>query len=360
MTPQKHEIDAPVPAGAVCWFDITKSADPDALLTLLAPKCEGLELEMLADLISPDEFPEGHAWHGGRVRLASSFAVHAPKIQKSGNQRALFTPSAGAVYEPVELLAGENWLITRWHDACHYQGCDPVERGLPPISRDGVWAAVEKRWIKCGGGNAGDLGVFVMFELALTYAPTHRRFLAALEEWELELYKSDGDPRELSEDQRELNDLWGARARLRDWLNPLNVPGLRGDPDKAWLPATNHEAVIAVDQRVDKALAALSTLGETLRSSFHLFHIKQSEAQRKRDEAVHRRVELLATALLVPTFVVGFYGANTWVPGEHQSWGFLVMVLAIVAFTCIAIVALRSMHSRRELEREAQTQRWSP
>ncbi len=330
------------------------------LFELLEPTCNGLEPEMLADLLCPDEFPEGRVWHGGEVRLASSFAVYAPEVRNGGGPRAMFTPSAEAIYEPVELLAGADWLVTRWHDACRYRGRDAVEHGLAPILRNDVRAAIEKRWAKCRGGNAGDLGIFVMHELALTYAPTHRRFLAALEEWELELYKSDGEPRELSEDQDELNDLWGARARLRDWLNPLNVPGLRGDEDKAWLPATDHEAVIAVDKKVDKALEALSMLGETLRSSFHLLHIKKSEAQRKRDEAVQRRVEILATALLVPTFVVGFYGANTWVPGEHRPWGFLVMVVAIVAFTRIAIVMLRAMHSRRKLERTVQSREQLP
>ena len=45
---------------------------------------------------------------------------------------------------------------------------------------------------------------------------------------------------------------------------------MRADVEKAWLPATDHKAVIAVDQRIDKALDELSKLSETLRQSFGL------------------------------------------------------------------------------------------
>jgi hypothetical protein len=321
------------------------------LFEFLGPHCEGLELEMLTDLLNPDEIPESRRWQDGEVRLASSFAVHSPAAWTALKERKAFTPSAEAVYEPVELLAGKDWLVTRWHDACLYRGAGLLEHGLAPVSRDGVRAAVEKRWACRRQGSPGDLGVLVMHELALTYAPTHRRFLAALEEWELKLYESDGEPRDLSKDQHQLDDLWGARARLRDWLNPLNVPGLRGDPDKAWLPATDHKAVIAVDERVDKALAALSKLGDTLRSSFHLLHIQKAEAQRDRNEELQRRVERLATIFLIPTLIVGFYGANTWVPGQQRHWGFWVMVGVMAALTCLGVAWLRVVHRRRDSAR---------
>jgi len=297
---------------------------------------------MLVDLLSPDEVPEGCDWHDGEVRLASSFAVYAPEARENGGLSPVYTSSADAVYEAVELLAGDGWLITCWHDACLYRGADLIEDRLPPVSSKPLRAAIAKRWAERDSGNAGDLGVMVMHELALTYAPTHRRFLAALEEWELSLYGSEEHKLDISaEEEACLHDLWGARARLRDWLNPLNVPGLRGNLDKAWLPATDHDAVIDIDDRVDKALAALSKLGETLRGSLHLVHIKKTEAKRERNERLQRDLGFLATGFLVPTLVVGFYGANTWIPGEHRQWGFLGMVLAMVLLTIAVSLALR-------------------
>ena len=299
---------------------------------------------MLADLLSPDDVPEGRSWHDGSVRLASSFAVYAPEARGNGGLTPVYTPSADAFYEAVELLAGDRWLITRWHDACLYRGSRLVENGSPPVSRDGLRSAVAKRWSGRGDGNAGDLGVMVMHELSLTYAPTHRRFLAALEEWELALYEKGGRKRGVGpEEEGCLHDLWGARARLREWLNPLNVPGLRADLGKAWLPGTDHDAAIEVDERVDKSLAALSKLGETLRSSFQLIHIEKTESQRERNEQLQRDLGFLATGFLVPTLVVGFYGANTWIPGEHRHWGFLGMVLVMIVLTAAVWWALRRM-----------------
>ncbi len=339
--PQECEAPYAVPPGGILWFDVEDLATPQEVLDLLGPVCPGLERAMVEDLLCRDDIPEGRSWDNGGVRLASSFAVYAPAARENGGLKPIFTPSAEAVYEAVELLAGKNWLITRWHHACLFRGAKLIEDGLRPVSRDDLLSAVSKRWIAGNGGSAGALGVLAMHELALTYAPTHRRFCAALEEWELALYGGEGEPRKVSdEDERRLRDLWGARARLRDWLNPLNVPGLRGDPNKAWLPTSDHKEVVAVDERIDDSLRELSKLGDTLRSSFQLLFIQKSEAQREHNERSQRRLEIIATIFLVPTIVVGFFGANTWVPGEHRHWGLTLMFGAMAVLTCIVMVFL--------------------
>jgi CorA-like Mg2+ transporter protein len=356
--PREFDPSGPPPSTGIRWFDVGPSATPEGLLELLGSACPGLEPEMLDDLLAPDEIPENRRWQGGRIRLASSFAVYAPEARDGGGLKPIFTPSAEAFYEAVELLASDDWLITRWHDACLYRGAENVGDGLPPATRDDVRRAVSKRWTEGRDGGAGDLGVLVLHELALTYAPTHRRFHAALEEWELRLYDAGGEVREPSEeDERRLHDLWGARARLRDWLNPLNIPGLRSDPDKAWLPARDHKEVVEVDKRIDKSLAALSKLGETLRSSLHLLHIQKSEAQQEHNEELQWRLQLLAAIFIVPTLIVGFYGANTWVPGEHRHWGFLVMVAAMVVLTCIGLTLLWVANHHRRSKRLARQER---
>lgn len=128
-------------------------------------------------------------------------------------------------------------------------------------------------------------------------------------------------------------------AVLRDWLGPLNRAGLRADLGKAWLAATVHSEVIAVDDRVDEALDDLEKLSDTLRSSFNVLHFQQAEEQRARTEQMQHRIELLAAIFLVPTLVVGFYGANTWIPGQQAHWGFYVMVGALLFFS-VATVGL--------------------
>jgi CorA-like Mg2+ transporter protein len=346
--PRKFDPNGPSPPTGIRWFDIGPSATPGGLLELLGPICPGLEREMLDDLLAPDEIPENRRWDGGKVRLASTFVVY-PAVAEGLDWAREVKPSATAVYQEVEMLAGADWLISVWHDAHRYCGKKPNLDLGRPVGKAQVFAAVEKRWWKTGGRNAGDLGVLVMHELALTYAPAHRHCRAALEEWEMGLYGSDGELTSLEVDpkqDRELRELWDARARLRDWLSPLNVIGINEDLDRAWLPAADHDQVKAVDKRVDRALDVLGSLGDTLRGSFHLLYIKTSEAQRERHEKLQRRVELIAAAFLVPTLIVGFFGANTWVPGEHRHWGLTIMLGAMAILTCTVMALLWATHRR--------------
>ncbi|MGN6217539.1 MAG: CorA family divalent cation transporter, partial [Solirubrobacterales bacterium] len=151
----------------------------------------------------------------------------------------------------------------------------------------------------------------------------------------------------------QLPELWSLMAVLRDWLGRLNKSGLRADVNKAWLPVSDHKAAIEVDERIDKALEQLGRLSATLRQSFGRLHLEQSEAQRKRSERVQRRNELLAAGFLVPTLVVGFYGANTWVPGQGRHWGFWVMVTVLAVLSLVVMTLFWRSHQRAEAAQEA-------
>jgi Mg2+ and Co2+ transporter CorA len=234
-----------------------------------------------------------------------------------------------------------------------FTGPGTVETSEP----DGVlpraqFDSVAGRWASGQKANAGDLGVLIMHELALTYAPAHRALYAWLEDWELGVYVDDHVDRDT------LAQLWSFMAVLRDWINPLNTPGLRSDLSKAWLPAADHAEVVAVDDRIDRALAGLRDLGQTLRASFALLHAEQAEEQRVRSDQIQRRVEIAAAGFLIPTLVVGFYGANTWVPGQQAHWGFWVMVAVLILLSLGGITLVRRWHREQaqELERAKQEQ----
>ncbi len=137
---------------------------------------------------------------------------------------------------------------------------------------------------------------------------------------------------------------------MRDWLNPLNRPGLRKMPDRAWLPNNNHHLVVEIDDRIDSTLDQLRGLGNSMRSSFSVLHVQTAEEARSRKEQTQHRVELSAAIFLVPTLVVGFYGANTWVPGQGRHWGFWVMLGALLLLTLVAVATVR--HWRREEENQ--------
>jgi CorA-like Mg2+ transporter protein len=334
------------------WFELVCDAgETPQVLDLLGPHCPGLTVPMLEDLLTPDDSPKGAAYEEGAIRLASTFSATARRDEKSAERGKPL--GAGVLeFQPVELLAGPDWLISCWHPTRTFQGAEKIVDG-PPGSAAELFRGVQERWEHGRHGGAGDLGVAVMNELALSYAPAHRELLMWLEDWELSLYLDD----EL-DSQDELPELWGLAAMLRKWLNPLNRPGLRSDVGKAWLPATDHEAVIEVDERVDKALAALAKLSETLRQSFGLLHVEQAEEKRQHDERTARRLEAVAAGFLVPTLIVGFYGANTWIPGQNKHWGFWVMVALLVLLSCVAVFAVTRMQRRtREAEAKAGVER---
>jgi CorA-like Mg2+ transporter protein len=336
--------------GGIAWFDLRSGGDPARLFAYLGRRCQGLTLEMVTDLLVPDRRPQGEEWDEGRVRLASTFAVYPTETKNARDDWACAVPSADLAYQPVELLSNRDWLLTCWHPSEIYCGWDRVGNPGSPRNHQEICRGVAKRWPDKRGLVAADLGILVMHELALTYAPAHRQLYAALEEWELSLYGDvHGDLTALEADPKRLRDLWRARARLLDWLTPLNIPGLNEDLDKAWLPAKDHEEVKLVDRRVDRALAALGKLGESLRSSFHSLQLLSAEAQRDRNERRQRRIERMAAIFLIPSLIVGFYGANTWVPGQQRHWGFLVMVLAILGLTWIGWSLISALHSRDEV-----------
>jgi CorA-like Mg2+ transporter protein len=332
--------------GGFPWFELACGVEQvDAVLARIGAYCPGLTKAMLEDLLTPDEQPEGKRY-GADVRLASSFAVEAWRPERTVDRG---TPQGVGVlrFQPVELLAGESWLVTCWHPRRIFQGSRKVDE-LPPGEVEELREAVAARWKRRPGKLPGDLGISIMHELAFTYAPAHRALNAWLEDWELGLYIDED-----LDNHDELPELWGLMAVLRDWLNPLNKAGLRSDVDKAWLLVSDHQAVVEVDKRIDNALEDLGKLSATLRQSFGLLHLEQTEEQRKRNEQVQRRNERLAAAFLVPTFVAGLYGANTWVPGQGRHWGFWVMLVVLIVFSMLVVWKITRDHTRTEAELHA-------
>lgn len=334
------------------WFELACGAEEaGAVLAELREQCPGLEEEMLEDLLTPDDQPEGKPYKNG-IRLASSFSV-STWSPESHVERGKPQGIGFFRFQPVELLAGDGWLVTCWHPQRTFQGSKRQEDDVPPGDADKLFEAVAARWKRKPGQQAGDLGISVMRELALTYTAAHRKLHVWLEDWELSLYTE-----EKFDSHDQLPELWGLMAVFRDWLNPLNKADLRGDLDKAWLPTSDHQAVIKVDERIDKALAALGKLSDTMRQSFNLLHLEQTEEQRRQSESTQHRFERIAVGFLVPTFIVGLYGANTWVPGQGRHWGFWVMVLALVLLSLVVVALVRNIQKQAEVaEKKAREDR---
>lgn len=181
-------------ADGYLWFELTCGGEEaDAVLTAIGEHCPGLTEPMLEDLLTPDERPEG-ARYEGDIHLASSFGVTPWRPERQGERG---TPQGVGVlrFQPVEILAGSSWLVTCWHPERIFQGSRKVDE-QPPGEADDLFEAVAARWRRNPGRLPGDLGISVLHELALTYAPAHRALHAWLEDWELSLYIDRERPRQ--------------------------------------------------------------------------------------------------------------------------------------------------------------------
>ncbi len=324
------------------WFELVCGVGETAeVFETLRGHCPGLTQRMLEDLLTPDDSPEGETYGETPIQLASTFSVVADRDEAPA-ERGAPLGIGRLTFQPVEILAGDDWTISCWHPTRTFEGSEKVGDDGAPGSSEAVFRGVATRWRRGRQGSPADLGVAVMNELALTYQPAQHELLLWLEDWELSLYRH-----ERKVDEKQLAALWGLMAVIRKWLTPLSRPALCKDIAKAWLPATDHDATVEVAEVVAEALADLGKLSDTLRQAFGLLHLEQAEEQRRRDERSARRLEKLAAIFLVPTLVVGFYGANTWVPGQGRHWGFYVMVGVLVLLSCLTMFTLRSRREGR-------------
>jgi hypothetical protein len=331
-------------ADELLWCDLDGEAAVDDALAELAPICPSLDRAMLEELLTPDELPSDREWLDGAVKLVSTCALAFERLDEGPEDEI---DDGVVIVQPVELLASERWLISRWHPARRIADAGEDRAADSILKRSTCIGPVERRWRSGNGRTAGDLGVLIMHQLALTYAPAERELSSVLEDWELRLYEGDRTPRQLSDQREALRRLWRLRAVLRDWIAPLNRPGMSLDIEKVWLPASDHAEAIKVDDRMDRVLDNLTQLGENLRASFHLVHLEESERERDRREQVQRQVELVAAIFIVPTFIFGLYGANTWLPGQATVLGFVVMIAIVIGVTVGSVVLLNRWQRER-------------
>ena len=356
--PSEAPADEPLEE-AVRWIDVEllvpelSEGDADRaaerLLEILGPHCGGaIDSDMVEDLLDIADKREGQT-HVGAIRSLSSFRVEARRTEGE------------LVFHPVEILAGEGWIVTCWHTQRVWRGKAFTDQLASPEPRDELLEALSERWLSRTGRSAGDLGVMLVHELALTYKPACFVMRGWLERWELELYLSGQLDRPALDVMRErLENQWGSMAQLREWIQPLNRPGLTGEPKRAWFTGvTNDELVIHADDKgIDPALSNLRELADNLRDSFSVLHVQILEEQRDRRERLQRRLEIAAAAFLIPTLVVGFYGANTHIPGQGTWWGFWTMVVALLILSGASVYAIWRWHKRDEEERAAARQRF--
>lgn len=310
-------------AEAQLWVNIAPDAETHSVFALLEPILPGLSVEALDDLLHVDDVPAAAEY--GAVHKMSSVAVFADEPAISDPD---VPPSkAGTLaFETVEMITAKGWLITCWHDVRRYQVREVAVE--PARGRETVLAAVANCWPTQSAPTAATLGLLILRELARTYARARRTLYSWLEQWDLDFQRTGASTESetlhdlrvlVSEFHRRMNSLYEARM----------VVGEQG-----WMPDTVgtelDDQVMAV---VERALDDLVGLATMLRSAVELLttagireHLRLAEEQTRRGGHFQDQIALVTSALLVPTFFAGLFGANTEIPGQGHWSGFVLMV----------------------------------
>jgi hypothetical protein len=331
--PQPVQLFSLTPGSdAVRWFHVdVVHSEPDMIFGALEPVCAGLTEQMVVDLFTVDPRPHVHAYDDqANLRMVSAFSVTADESEE-GASDADASKAGALVFQLVEMLAGDGWMITCWHRSKRYEAAEEIAEGEPQ-GRDEVVRAVRRWWCQGGLSTAGDLATLVLHELVLTYPATARVMNSWLEQWELDFHR-----RFDKTERHTLVDVRSLLAELEERLRAIERP--EADSGEAWFCDLSGEKwALRVERLIDRALSDLESIHVTLRASLDLLgvhataqQLRLAQASQAGQERLQGALALVTSVLLVPTFIAGTFGANTEIPGQGKWWGFVLMVVLMVA-----------------------------
>src|SRR4051794_31519765 len=153
--------------------------------------------------------------------------------------------------------------------------------------------------------------------MASTYRVAHRELYAWLETWELDFNDSLHQT-----EQETLKDLRGLLTLMRVRL--LALAPAHDQPAEAWFAGGRDDgAAVSLDRQIDRARGQRDATPEALRSPLQVLtkagtaeQLRLAQEQSARGKALDDRITYITARLLVPTLIVGIYGANTMLPGK--------------------------------------------
>jgi hypothetical protein len=149
---------------AVRWVDIDGAGlEIGEMLALLDPICHGqLEKRMVRDLIKPERFAAGGSYRNSEISITSAFRIRDRADASEANGDGSFK----SVLEPVQLLVGEDWLLSCWHSPRAFRGMGNASRNGADSS-DGLYSEIARRWPASDASTATHLAALVKRELAV-------------------------------------------------------------------------------------------------------------------------------------------------------------------------------------------------
>ena len=353
--------------GGVVWLDIdtpNKEADAHYAKQVLADieneiGSNHVRLDMVEGLLKEDTQPnlETFGVETGHVRGVSVVAAIA---REHDPDRTGDDGSPKLLLQPVEMLVGRKWILSCWHNASVLGGDDGAEEGRllqePFLSHVGRRLSVARETIPgAGEPTAGDVGVVLARTLIDTYEATYRMMERWLSDWEVDfsrLIKSAAAP-DLKLQQIQISTFLHMASEIHRRVKAFEH-ATHSSVDRAWFPEMTALTIDRVSENepsqleelkggVNEALKNFGNVKVDVRTNMEQLVLQGSKALQetsaklqKSSSEVENSLALITSLVLVPSLVVGMFGANTRLPGGGTWIGFELM-LALMAVSGLVV-----------------------
>jgi hypothetical protein len=174
-TPGEEPLSLPLSelevAPGVRWVDVHHAELRSARsLGVLNRVCDGaLTQRMARDLATPRRFPAAGTYGSTQIRMTAGFLVR--HLQPDVDGADAIGPVA-SVLKPVQLLVGDDWLLSAWLPLRLFRGSSAALEADCDDDPDRLHLAVAASWREGGGATAVDLSDLIRRELEV--ASGHR------------------------------------------------------------------------------------------------------------------------------------------------------------------------------------------
>lgn len=326
--------------------------------------CPGLDEEMVRDLLRQDVQPKVETYGDERdgVRGVSVVAVIARETP--GEEDDSDDVSEELLFQMVEIVVGDGWIVTCWHPSRIFIGTSEPEPG-PPLLREPFRSHVHHRWVnepnsKGSPGkpkSSGDLGIYLARSLVATYGASHRMMEKWVASWEVAFYQSlsaKNKAEKLKEAAREISNQLSMVGEFRRRLTALEHARW-GTTDRSWFPSlTDRDDTITEEEdqsgqakllsaAIESAEKSFTLLADNIRADINLLMLQNTATQQESTERLQSYLGKVTGLVLVPTFVAGLFGANTQLPGGGRWLGFEFMIILMILSAVGVYFVMRRM-----------------
>jgi Mg2+ and Co2+ transporter CorA len=326
------------------WLDVNVNAEIADVVAALSTRRVKMTQAMVEDLLEADA--QGKITvHADPRDAPLGLSFHGVKASEGGGR--LDSSKTGSLqFQLVEAVVTPTWLVTCFHSGTTNNGVDIHQLDEPPLGavRDLVARECTRRTVVTGP----TVLLALIEHMAVSHLDAQSQLEAWLESWELEFFR-DLEQTERATISHLLVLLNETRRRLGEFELVLRTGERRLAEQDAGDPA-----VVNVQSTLEDCRDRVQAMLGRLRADIDLLTMNgisrqtaDAEASRRAEDELRKQLEKVTALLLVPSLVIGFFGANTAIPGAGTWWGLILML----GLACMSSAAVYTFLYRRRNQR---------